>query len=231
MSFQTGQAVGQLVAVLVGGGLATGTTLLIHHLQRRDAARSERRTRENAATSRLAELTVTLLRLDRAPGELREIEQARRLARGKSLDHLPPAADEEAERAWERQRDDLLLAFKTASMDLSDVPLRKLLEQAHESLLYPYGPWDQAQQSESTTRRIICQYVLECLGAFRREEPLPAEPNDYIDTVAFVQDWIGWQEEQERLEEEDRAKRRAERSGAAAKKRQELNASDTSEGE
>jgi len=32
MGFQAGQAVGQLLAVLVGGGLATGTTLLIHRL-------------------------------------------------------------------------------------------------------------------------------------------------------------------------------------------------------
>jgi len=46
-------------------------------------------------------VTSTLFRLDRAPGELREIEEDRRVRRGKSLDGLPPKADEEAERAWE----------------------------------------------------------------------------------------------------------------------------------
>ncbi len=60
MGFQAGQAVGQLFAVVVGGGLAAAATLLIHHLQRRDAARAERRAREIAATSRLAEVTSTL---------------------------------------------------------------------------------------------------------------------------------------------------------------------------
>jgi len=111
----------------------------------------------------------------------------------------------------------LLLAFKTAAMDLSDVPLRRLLERALESLMYPYGPWDYARQSESTTRRIICQYVLECLGTFRRDELLPAEPEAFKETLANVQLWIEWQEERDRLEEEDRASWRAKRAAEAAK--------------
>ncbi len=77
----------------------------------------------------------------------------------------------------------------------------------------------------------MCQHVLECLGAFRRDEPLPAEPKAFTETIGNVQIWIEWQEERQRLEEEDRARWRAERAAAAAKKRQKPHTADTSDGE
>jgi hypothetical protein len=67
-----------LVGVLLGGGLTTGTSMLLYRRQQRDARDAERRDRDSAATSRLQETLASLLALDARPDETREIEEDRR---------------------------------------------------------------------------------------------------------------------------------------------------------
>jgi len=169
-----------------------------------------------AATSRIEDAVGALLVLERRPDELREIEEARRYIRGQNIDDLTAQPEQESLEKWDRWRDDLLLAFETASLDLSSEPLRARLEQAQRALLYPYGPWDIERQPESVTRRIVCRHALECVGAFRRGDLLPAKPKKFTGTIGSVDEWVGWQEEQIRFEKEEWAKRRKSHNSSAA---------------
>lgn len=207
------QAVLAFVGVLIGSLVSTGTAMLLHRSQRRDIRDAERRARDATATSRIQELIASLIGLERRPDELREIAEARRDRRNKSREGLPPEPEQATLDDWDRRRKDLLLAFEIASQDLSSQPLRARLAQVHRVLVYPSGPWDQARQPESVTRRIMCQHALECVGAYRRDDPLPAAPDRFTETVGFVDDWIWQMEEQDRdmkeYMKEERARRRA----------------------
>jgi hypothetical protein len=204
-----------LVGVLVGGFLSTATAMLLYRRQRRDAKETERHARETAATARIGDVVASLIVLDRRPDELREIEEDRRYRHDQSLDDLPPEPEEAALDAWDRRRAELLLALETAGMDLSSEALRFRLERAQRALRYPAGPWDIGRQPESVTRRIVCRHVLECVGAFRRGDPLPPEPQQFTGTIGDVDQWIEWQEEQDRYQREEWAKQRAARKSSS----------------
>ena len=196
-----------LIGVVVGGGLSTGTVLL-YRSQRRDAVDAERRAREIAATSRIEDALIAMLGLERGPRELMQLEEEPRYREGESLDDLPLDPEPASLDEWNQWRSDLLLAFETASMDLSIKALRSRLERAQLALLYPSGPWDSERQPESVTRKIVCRHSLECVGAFRRGEPLPAESNKFINTMGAADEWIE-HEEYDRLEREALAKMQA----------------------
>jgi hypothetical protein len=194
-----------LFGVILGGGLSTGTNLLLYRRQQRDAKDAERRDRDSAATSHLQETLASLLALDARPDESREIEEDRRDRSNRSRDDLPPEPEQATLDSWDRRHGDLVLAFQTASMDISDKILRSRLKRVTNALEYPYGPWDMARQAESSTRRIVCRHALECVGAYRRGDPLPPEEGQFLDTVNFVDDWIDWQEKRDRYEKEAQA--------------------------
>ncbi len=202
------QAVLALVGVLLGSLVSTGTAMLLYRRQQRDFRDAERRVRDAAATFRIQDLIASLIGLERRPDELREIAEARRNRLNKSMDGLPPEPEQATLDDWYRRHKDLLLAFETASMDLSSEPLRARLERVRRALDYHSGPWDQARQPESVTRRIVCRHALECVGAYRRGDSLPTEPERFTETVGFVDDWIWQMEEQDRYMKEERAKRR-----------------------
>ena len=203
------QAVLALVGVLIGSLVLTGTAMLLYRRQQRDVRDAERRARD-VATSRIQELIASLIGLERRPDELREIEEDRRDRLNKSMGDLPPEPEQAALDDWDRRRKDLILAFEIALGDLSNKPLRARLEQAGRALDYPYSPWDQARQPESVTRRIVCRHALECVSAYRRDDPLPTESQGrFTETVSLVDDWIEWQEKMDRYEKAERAKRRA----------------------
>ena len=209
MSIGVTQELLPLVGVLVGGFLSTGTAMLLYRRQRRDAEEEGRRTRETAATSRIEEALVSLMGLGRRPDELRELEKDHRYLRGESLDGLPAEPEETIRQEWDRRREELLLVFETASMDLSSEASRSRLERAQRAFLWYHGPWSIERQTESATRRIVSRHALECVGAFRRGDPLPAEPKQFTSTVGDVDEWIWQQDEQDRLQREDWAKWRA----------------------
>jgi hypothetical protein len=203
------QEFGPLIGVLVGGTLSTGTTMLLYSRQRRDAISTERRAREVTATSDIGDALLALLKLECRPDEPRDMEESRLLMQGKSLDGLTPEPEQASLDQWERKRGDILLWLERASLDLLSESLRSRLELVQRALRYPHGPWDIERQPESVTRRIVCQHALQCVGAFRRGDVLPAEPGPFINTVGDVAEWIGWQEEQDRYQREEWAKRRA----------------------
>lgn len=203
------QAVLALVGVLIGSLVSTGTAMLLYRRQQRDIRDAERRARAATATSRIQELIASLIGLERRPDERREIAEARRSRSNKSMDGLPPEPEQAALDDWDRRRMDLILAFEIANQDLSSEPLRTRLERAGRALDNPYGPWDQARQPESVTRRIVCRHVLDCVGAYRHDDPLPAEPDRFTETVGLVDEWIEWQEQRDRYEKEEWAKQRA----------------------
>jgi len=207
------QAVLAFVGVLIGSLVSTGTSMLLYRRQQRDARDAERRARDETATSRIQELIASLIKMERRPDELREIAEARRYRWDKSMDNLPPEPEQAALDDWNRHRNDFVLALEIASGDLSSDPLRMRLERAHRVLDYPSGPWNQARQPESRTRLIVCRHALECVNAYRRGAPLPAEPDRFTETVGFVDEWIWEMEQQDRDMKEymkqERAKRRA----------------------
>ena len=182
--------------------------MLLYRSQRRDALEAERRAREMAATSHIQDAVASLLGLEPGPDEVFDREASRRYRRGQSTDDLPPAPDSIRVDQWHRRRDDLLLTLETARLDLSNESLRARLERAQRALRYPSGPWDIERQPESMTRRIVCRHALECVGAFRRGDPLPSEPKEFAGTIASVDEWIGWQEDQDRYMKEQWAKQR-----------------------
>ena len=179
--------------------------MLLYRSQRRDALEAERRAREMAATSRIEDAVASLLGLEPGPDEVFDLK-SRRHSRKQSTDDLPPAPDQVRLDEWYRRRDDLLLTLETARLDLSNESLRARLERAQRALRYPSGPWDIERQPESMTRRIVCRHALDCVGAFRRGDSLPSEPKQFAGTVASVDEWIGWQEEQDRYLKEQWAK-------------------------
>jgi hypothetical protein len=208
MSATVVQVFGTLIGVLVGGAVSAGTAMLLYRRQRRDALDAERRAREMAATSRIQDAVASLLGLEPGPDEVYDRAASRRYRRGKSTDDRPPAPDPVRVDEWHRRRDDLLLTLETARLDLSSESLRARLERAQRALRNPSGPWDIEHQPESMTRRIVCRHVLECVGAFRRGDPLPSEPKEFTGTIASVDEWIGWQEDQEQYMKEEWAKQR-----------------------
>jgi hypothetical protein len=86
-------------------------------------------------------------------------------------------------------RDDLIAAFDTSVEDLGDSDLRARLK--HASTLFNNSEIaaQMLDHSDSFGRVVACRYILTCLGAFRREEPLPDEPPQLVEALQAVDEW------------------------------------------
>jgi hypothetical protein len=169
-------AVWGFVGVIVGAISSTGGSVWIQSKQAKDALEAERRERERSASSTAVDSTIRLLRLPAEP----QIGEASSSAQYDS---------------WREMRDDLVVAFDAAVEDLRDSDLRARLKRA--SILFTQA--DVAGQmtgrSEHLGRTVACRHILACLGAFRREEKLPDEPQQLIELIQAVDDWWSMQDD------------------------------------
>lgn len=209
MALDVGQAVSQLLGVLVGGAVTGTIAVFTFRWQRRDAMAAEERARravladelrarEITASALSRDSLVRLLLLGSDPDLDREREMDRRLAKGDDYAEItadlgPP--DEDAIAAWTRARQDLIVAFETAALDIGDRELRSRLAEVSLILKLYYGPKKYAGQPERRTRYIAVKDALDCLGAFRRGDPLPERSADYGNTYGFVQLFLELEEE------------------------------------
>jgi hypothetical protein len=153
------QAIFSLVGVLIGGGITTAGTVWTQRTQLRNAIATEARNRDITA----AATAITAL--------------------GKLL-HL----------AGENQRDDpardeLLLQLATATQDLRNADLRLRVTESYRILTEHAAAWSIAGQPESVSRKIACEYGIDCLGAFRRGEAVPPMPEQFTATIAAIEQW------------------------------------------
>ena len=100
-------------------------------------------------------------------------------------------ADEEAAAAaWNRQRDNLLSEIELAAFLIDDEELRVRLKEAVEMVKLWNGPMRHIRQTEQRTRWIVASDALEALGAYGRDDPLPARSAEYGNTKEFVDLYI-----------------------------------------
>ena len=85
--------------------------------------------------------------------------------------------------------DEALLALATAAQDLRDAGLRARLAEAGRILTEHAAAFNMAGQEEPVSRKIACEHGIECLGAFRRGEPIPPTPEPFAATLAAIDRW------------------------------------------
>jgi hypothetical protein len=200
MALDVGQAVSQLLGVLVGGAVTGTIAAFSFRWQRRDALAAEERARRavladelrarEVTASELSRDSLVRLRLLGADPDLdRKRELDRRLAKGD--DYAEITADlGPPDKEWTRARGDLIVAFETAALDIGDRELRSRLAEASQILVFYYGPEKYEGSSEQRTRYIAVKDALDCLGAFRRGDPLPERSANYRNTYAWVQEYL-----------------------------------------
>jgi hypothetical protein len=104
------------------------------------------------------------------------------LALGK-LRHLPGDSHSSPD------RQDHLLQLTIAVQDLRNADLRARVTAARRILDEHAAAWSIAGQPEPESRRIACEYAIDCLGAFRRGEPVPLMPEPFTATLAAIDQW------------------------------------------
>jgi hypothetical protein len=158
------QAIFSLVGVLIGGGITTAGTVWTQRTQLRNAIATEARNRDITA----AATAITAL--------------------GKLL-HVADDGRPDENRGSGQQRDELLLQLATAAQDLRNADLRLRVTEAYRILTEHTAAWSIAGQPESVSRKIACEYGIDCLGAFRRGEPVPPMPEQFTATIAAIEQW------------------------------------------
>ena len=147
--------------------------------------KADRQARSTAAVLDAMKAFMRLRNLDTMPDWQRE------LASYSGRDSPEPTPDEEtAVVAWNRQRDDLLSDIELAALMIDDEPLRARLKEAIQMVKLWNGPMRHTRQSEQRTRWVVASDALEALGAYTRDEPLPARSADYRNTKEFVDLYI-----------------------------------------
>lgn len=188
-----------LIGVFLGALIGAGVSIWTAWQQRKAQVATEQRAREAAlqdkrremsmaASAKASEALAKLLLLRRDPDERRDAA----LLRAKSPEDYdridaelgPP--DEAAVESWHQERHGPIVAVDTAILDITNREVRLRLEEAVRMLANYRGPEIHIRQSEYRTRHIAVADALGCLGAFRRDEPLPARTEDFVTTLEFV---------------------------------------------
>jgi hypothetical protein len=156
------EAIIGLLGVLVGSAVTTVGMVWTQRMQMRASLAAEERAREiSASTAALSALSQLLQMPDEPSGE-----------------------DD-----WHRQREAFLLLLGVAAQDLGSPDLRDRLAEVHFVLEHHVAAASMTGRLEARTRTIACGHALSCLGAFRRGEPIPERPADYVDTVEAIDEW------------------------------------------
>lgn len=156
------EAIIGIVGVLVGSAVTAAGTFWTQRLQMRASLAAEERAREISASAA-------------ALGALGQLVQ---------MPEVPSGADD-----WHRQREALLLLLGVAAQDLRSKNLRDRLAEAHWMVEHHVAAASMTGQFEARTRTIACGHALSCLGAFRRGEPIPERPADYVHTAQAIEEW------------------------------------------
>jgi hypothetical protein len=163
------QAIFGLVGVVVGGGITTTATIWAQRAQMKAAIAAEAREREIAASSAAMDALSRLLYLEssaKADASTRPVH---------------PDSN--------NTRRQLLLQVATATHDMRQADLRVRIDQALRILTHHTAAWNMIGQPESQSRQIACTHTIECIGAFRRGEPLPPRPTAFDQTIKAIEQW------------------------------------------
>jgi hypothetical protein len=204
MSSWLATALTSVTGGLVGGGFSVGTAALTHRNQRQSTIAAERRALDMAAAERAISVLAKLLQLDPPTYVWLNVLIAKVEAEGgpewdpdqKELPPLPEGHHELVE-AWKAKRDGLLVELETAAIDIRDTVVRGRLEIITYSLTIA-GDMSTANTAPVHFRRQVCRCGIDCIGAYRRGEPLPDTPGwfgiaeaDYETMRMNSQQWPG----------------------------------------
>lgn len=193
--------VGSLVGVVIGSLLTQFGNQRTLRLQGRLTVEAEQRARTKTSAATAIEAVSKLLLLDERPDEPHD--RAVMYMR-KDVPPLPPQAEVDA---WEARQSELVLVLETAVLDLPE-EFRQQLNSAIE--VVRVGQARDVARLESQQRHAACLYALDCLGAFRRDEAIPEQPESFEIALASAEDQIEMWEEQDRSIREYRRQQRSE---------------------
>lgn len=162
------QAIFGLVGVVVGGGITTTATIWAQRAQLKATLATEARAREITASSAAMDALGRLLYLESSA----------------EADTSPRPAHPDS-----NTRRQLLLQVVAATQDIRQADLRATIDQTLGILTHHAAAWNMIGQPESRSRQIACTHALECIGAFRRGEPLPLRPAEFDRTIEAIEKW------------------------------------------
>lgn len=82
------------------------------------------------------------------------------------------------------------LALAVASQDIRSSDVRARLGEAHKIMTLAGGVQQMIGREVSNTIWFAANHTLEVVGAYRRGEPVPAEPNGWAEALAATDEWI-----------------------------------------
>lgn len=199
MSLALLAAVGPVVGVVVGSLLTQFGNQRTLRLQGRLTVEAEQRARTMASAASAIEAVSKLLLLDDRPDEPhdRAVMYMRK--------NVPPDASEADVDAWDAQQSELVLVLETAILDLPE-QFRQQLNSAIEVIRV--GRARDSARLESQQRHAACLYALDCLGAYRRGEALPDQPDSFVEALEAATFQKEMWEEQYRTEQKYRQQER-----------------------
>ena len=166
---EASEAIFGLVGVLVGSGISTAGTIWAQRIHLRSTLAAERRAREISASSTALDAIGQLLQMPEEPSTTSEQDQ------------------------WRQRRRQLTLLLGVASQDLLGVQMRRRMNEIHQSLELQTAASFFTGMTEQEARAAASTHALACLGAYRREEPLPEPPPEYTQLLQSVNDWLAAQ--------------------------------------
>ena len=164
------EAVIGMIGVIIGGGITTTGTVWAQRLQAKNNLRAERRAREITASSAALSAIGQLITLSDAPD-------------GAGIGIVQRAE-------WKQARQGQLLLLDIATQDLGHAELRVRLDEVRRLLDLYDGATFYTGQTEPTLRIAVCAYAVDCLGAFRRGETLPARPEAVTESLESLAAWL-----------------------------------------
>lgn len=178
------QAIFGLVGVVVGGGITTTATIWAQRSQLKAAIATEARAREITASSAAMDALSRLLYLESSAENSAENST-------KSFANSSAEADASPRPAHpgSNTRRQLLFQVVAATQDIRQADLRATIDQTLRVLTHHAAAWNMIGQPESRSRQIACTHALECIGAFRRGEPLPPRPAEFDRTIEAIEKW------------------------------------------
>lgn len=145
------------VGTVLGAAIAGVVAWAIHRAQRQDVLDKERRDRNAGAASRASQALAQIKLLGDKP-ELPD----------RSDGYADPTVSDHPYDQWERQRDEQLVAFEVAVLDLDHHTVRSQLSRVRSLIFYDdAGEWSHARSADAT-RYSACNYGLDVIGRYRR---------------------------------------------------------------